>query len=119
MYEELSHLLRRVQVTNFPYPTPPLPLGLREAIRCLEALGAMDPSSGNLTTLGRDMATLPVSPRHSRLILQVTPPPSFHPHSHHRYRASELSSSCSAADGSRRQQSGPPWFLLFSGFSPM
>jgi len=62
-------------VTNFPYPTPPLPLGLKEAIRCLEALGAMDPSSGNLTPLGRDMATLPVSPRHSRLILQVTPSP--------------------------------------------
>lgn len=58
------------QVTNFPFPTPPDAINLREAERCLRALEALD-SAGKLTVLGKAMARFPMSPRHSRMLLTV------------------------------------------------
>lgn len=59
------------QVQNFPYPTAPEATGLKEAVACLEALGALQPGDGSLSLLGKQMAGFPISPRHARLILQV------------------------------------------------
>ena len=59
-----------MQVTNFPFPTPPEFDALAAAQKCLQALGALDPNEA-LTELGRAMAVLPLNPRPSRMILQV------------------------------------------------
>jgi len=59
------------KVANFPFPTPPEPALLSAAEQCLVALGALDPVSGRLNTLGVAMAKYPISPRHSRMLLEA------------------------------------------------
>jgi ATP-dependent RNA helicase DHX37/DHR1 len=76
------------QVGKFPFPLPPEAAALRSAAACLLALGALEPApprragaaaaaaaadaaSGKLTELGRLMAVFPISPRHSRMLLQL------------------------------------------------
>lgn len=56
---------------NFPFPSPPEPEALAAAERCLVALSALDPASGQLTALGRAMAAFPISPRHARMLLEA------------------------------------------------
>ncbi len=58
-------------VVNFPFPSPPEGASLRAAQKCLVALSAVDKSDGSLTEMGRAMAQLPVSPRHSRMLLEI------------------------------------------------
>ena len=58
-------------VVNFPFPSPPEVASLRAAQKCLVALSAIDKSDGSLTKMGRAMAQLPVSPRHSRMLLEI------------------------------------------------
>lgn len=72
-------------MATFPFPTPPDPDLLRSATKCLCALSALDPApassagkqqqqrkaGGNLTPLGMVMAGFPISPRHSRMVLEV------------------------------------------------
>lgn len=62
-----------LQVLNFPFPTAPDRDALVAAERTLRALGALD-CDGALTERGRAMAALPLDPRPSRMILQVTAP---------------------------------------------
>ena len=67
-----------VQVSNFPFPTPPSAAALRAAQQCLVALGALHPPAHptaplGLTALGREMARFPVGPRHAKMLLQVGP----------------------------------------------
>jgi ATP-dependent RNA helicase DHX37/DHR1 len=79
------------QVSGFPFPTPPDPDLLRSATRCLTALSALQPApaaaaaaaapaaaaqqlreaGGNLTPMGLVMAGFPISPRHSRMVLEA------------------------------------------------
>jgi ATP-dependent RNA helicase DHX37/DHR1 len=59
------------KVVNFPFPTPPEATALSAAEKCLVALAALDPSTGRLTAMGKDMATFPISPRHARMLLEV------------------------------------------------
>lgn len=59
------------RVSNFPFPSPPPAEALKVAARCLEALGALDPHTARLTDIGRAMARLPISPRHSRMLVQA------------------------------------------------
>jgi ATP-dependent RNA helicase DHX37/DHR1 len=59
------------KVANFPFPTPPEPALLSAAEQCLIALGALDPVSGRLTSIGVAMAKYPISPRHSRMLLEA------------------------------------------------
>ncbi len=59
------------KVANFPFPTAPEPALLSAAEQCLIALGALDPVSGRLTTMGVAMAKYPISPRHSRMLLEA------------------------------------------------
>jgi ATP-dependent RNA helicase DHX37/DHR1 len=66
-------------VTNFPFPTPPDRLALRQAETVLRHLGAIEdkkqePASqvvgnGQITELGRAMALFPLSPRYSRMLV--------------------------------------------------
>jgi len=58
-------------VVNFPFPSAPEDASLRAAQKCLVALSAIDKSDGSLTEMGRAMAKLPVSPRHSRMLLEI------------------------------------------------
>ena len=58
-------------VVNFPFPSPPEGSSIRAAQQCLVALSAIDKTDGSLTEMGRSMAQLPVSPRHSRMLLEV------------------------------------------------
>ena len=75
-----------MQVSNFPFPTPPSAAALRAAQQCLVALGALHPQGHptaplGLTALGREMARFPVGPRHARMLLQVgliTPASALH-----------------------------------------
>ncbi len=67
-----------VQVSNFPFPTPPSAAALRAAQQCLVALGALHPQTHltaplGLTALGCEMARFPVGPRHAKMLLQVGP----------------------------------------------
>jgi HrpA-like RNA helicase len=71
-----------MQVTNFPFPSPPEGDALRGAERCLVALSALRPTkhgkqsaaqaSLELTPLGHVMATLPLGPRQARMLLEAT-----------------------------------------------
>ncbi|XP_068656047.1 ATP-dependent RNA helicase DEAH13 [Aristolochia californica] len=58
------------KVANFPFPTPPKTEAVKDAERCLEALGALD-KEGRLTAIGEAMAKFPMSPHHSRMLLTV------------------------------------------------
>ena len=51
----------------FPWPTPPTPQALAQALRTLRYLGAVD--DAGVTPLGRSMNRLPVHPRVARLLL--------------------------------------------------
>ena len=62
------------KVVNFPFISPPDKTALSAAERTLQILGAVEKSRhggeeiGPLTDLGRAMAVLPISPRHSRML---------------------------------------------------
>lgn len=58
-------------VSNFPFPSPPDMESLAAAQKCLVSLAALEKSSGSLTEVGMGMAQLPISPRHSRMLLEV------------------------------------------------
>ncbi|XBI39396.1 hypothetical protein VPH35_124176 [Triticum aestivum] len=58
----------RINVSKFPFPTPPNNESLVEAEHSLKALEALD-SQVKPTPLGKAMAQYPMSPRHSRLLL--------------------------------------------------
>ncbi|CAD7700877.1 unnamed protein product [Ostreobium quekettii] len=60
------------KVVNFPFPTPPDETALASAERALTALCALDPGKGRITELGRKMLAYPLSPRHSRMILEAS-----------------------------------------------
>ena len=67
-----------MQVSNFPFPTPPSAGALWAAQQCLVAVGALHPQAHpsaplGLTALGREMARFPVGPRHAKMLLQVGP----------------------------------------------
>lgn len=70
--EEILYIWRMVQVPNFPFPTPPERGALAAAEGALAALGALG-ADLRLTPRGRAMAALPITPRHSRMLLQVPP----------------------------------------------
>ena len=54
-------------IQNFPFPTAPDPEDLKKAEELLGYLGALD-ARGNITTLGRAIMTIPVSPRFARIL---------------------------------------------------
>ncbi|RIA89599.1 P-loop containing nucleoside triphosphate hydrolase protein [Glomus cerebriforme] len=55
-------------VYNFPFPTPPDRNHLRKAERLLQYMNALD-ENGGITELGRVMATFPVAPRFSKMLI--------------------------------------------------
>ncbi|MBF0625185.1 MAG: ATP-dependent RNA helicase HrpA [Magnetococcales bacterium] len=55
-------------VEDFPFVDPPRPAAVRDGLRLLEELGALD-DRGALTPRGREMARLPIDPRLGRMIL--------------------------------------------------
>jgi ATP-dependent RNA helicase DHX37/DHR1 len=65
-------------VVNFPFPTPPDRLALKQAEKVLMHLGAitkvtptpsqLEPAGGQITDLGRTMALFPLSPRFARML---------------------------------------------------
>lgn len=69
------------RVARFPFPSPPPADALVAALRCLHMLGALQAPPGaseddaagtaKVTRLGAAMATLPVTPRHARMLLEV------------------------------------------------
>ena len=56
------------EVEDFPFINPPDPRMVRDGYRLLEELGAVT-RAGQLTTVGRRMARLPVDPRLGRMVL--------------------------------------------------
>lgn len=69
-------------VVNFPFPTPPDRLALKQAETILTRLGALETSSGSsnaellpgtvggtITELGRTMSLFPLSPRFSKMLV--------------------------------------------------
>ena len=55
-------------ISKFPFIDPPSAAAVREGITLLKELGALN-DSGNLTTLGKEMARLPIEPRIARMLL--------------------------------------------------
>jgi ATP-dependent helicase HrpA len=59
-------------VETFPFIGPPAPKAVRAGYLLLEELGAMEPGAGHgLTSLGHELARLPVDPTAGRMILQA------------------------------------------------
>eukprot|EP01133_Synstelium_polycarpum_P003732 gene3732-4301_t len=56
-------------ITRFPFPTPPEEVSLKMAIKSLIYLGALDKKLNNITDLGTQMSTFPLSPRFSKMLL--------------------------------------------------
>ena len=60
-------------VERFPFISPPSTKAIRAGYVLLEELGALEPgSSHTLTSLGRELARLPVDPTVGRMILQAS-----------------------------------------------
>ncbi len=66
------------EVERFPFISPPAPKAIRAGYALLEELGAIEPPEAGpeggrrrLTTLGRELARLPVDPTVARMILQA------------------------------------------------
>ena len=58
------------KIEDFPFLDPPDRRQVRDGIRLLEELGALD-AAGRLTKLGRRLADLPVDPRMARMVLEA------------------------------------------------
>ncbi len=58
------------KVEDFPFLDPPDQRQIRDGIRLLEELGALD-AVGRLTKIGRRLAELPVDPRMGRMVLEA------------------------------------------------
>jgi ATP-dependent helicase HrpA len=58
------------RVEDFPFLDPPDKRQIRDGIRLLEELGALD-ASARLTKIGRRLAELPVDPRMGRMVLEA------------------------------------------------
>ena len=58
------------RIEDFPFMDPPDARQVRDGIRLLEELGALD-RGGRLTKLGRRLADLPVDPRMARMVLEA------------------------------------------------
>ncbi|MDP9407904.1 MAG: ATP-dependent RNA helicase HrpA, partial [Actinomycetota bacterium] len=62
-------------IEAFPFVEPPDRRNVREGIRLLEELGALDSASADprtrLTTVGRKLAQLPIDPRLGRMVLEA------------------------------------------------
>ena len=58
------------RIEDFPFMDPPDRRQVRDGIRLLEELGALD-ARGRLTKLGRRLADLPVDPRMARMVLEA------------------------------------------------
>ncbi|GAB5362005.1 hypothetical protein AAMO2058_000761000 [Amorphochlora amoebiformis] len=56
-------------VSNFPFPTPPDEFSLRQALRSLAILGAIDEKKGTITPLGEAMSSFPLAPRFARMLV--------------------------------------------------
>ena len=63
-------VLKLGDVHAFPFLDPPTPQAIRDGFQLLGELGAID-RERKLTSRGRDMARLPVSPTVSRMLLQA------------------------------------------------
>jgi ATP-dependent helicase HrpA len=57
-------------IETFPFIDPPLPQSVRAGYRLLHELGALD-DTHELTSLGRELARLPVDPAIGRMLLQA------------------------------------------------
>lgn len=57
-------------ITSFPFLTPPDSRGVKAAFDLLTELGAV--SGTRLTSIGRDLARLPMDPRFARMILEAS-----------------------------------------------
>ncbi|HUR45721.1 MAG TPA: ATP-dependent RNA helicase HrpA, partial [Candidatus Saccharimonadales bacterium] len=57
------------EIENFPFLNPPQPQAISTGYQLLQELGALD-ESRNLTSLGKDLARLPVDPAIGRMVLQ-------------------------------------------------
>ena len=62
------HALKLGEVTDFPFVDPPSPQLIRDGIRLLQELSALD-AGQNLTTIGNELARLPVDPRLGRMLI--------------------------------------------------
>lgn len=58
-------------IMNFDFIDPPDPDAFHEAYRILEALGAIESGKPGLTDIGHRMATLPLEPRISRMVIEA------------------------------------------------
>lgn len=57
------------QIQRYPFVDPPDPRAVKDAVRLLGELGALD--SGKLTSAGRQMARLPIDPRLARMLIEA------------------------------------------------
>ena len=57
------------EIETFPFLNPPTPAAIQAGYRLLQELGALDRNLA-LTTLGRDLARLPIDPTLGRMLLQ-------------------------------------------------
>ncbi len=62
-------VLRLGEIDEFPFIDPPSAAAIRGSLKLLKELGALD-DENQLTSVGREMARLPVEPRTARMLLE-------------------------------------------------
>ncbi len=65
--------LKLGRVKDFPFVDPPNAQAITDGLRILEELDAIDPDKGEgkLTSIGRDLAKIPIEPRLARMLLEA------------------------------------------------
>lgn len=58
------------EVAKFPFLDPPNSRAVRDGMQLLAEIGALDPE-GNITSLGRRLARLPIDPRLGRMLIEA------------------------------------------------
>eukprot|EP00808_Paulinella_micropora_P021713 g55626.t1 len=56
-------------IERFPFPTPPAPDAVRRALQHLLLLGALQPDSQAISSLGEKLALFPLSPRFAKMLV--------------------------------------------------
>ncbi len=68
----LLHSLHIRKATTFDWLDKPDPQAVERAEKLLHLLGAIDPTTEELTDIGRQMLRLPMHPRYSRMLVEAT-----------------------------------------------
>lgn len=57
------------EILHFPFPTPPASVAIAHALTMLSQLGALDPTSHRITSLGKILSRYPIASRYAKMLI--------------------------------------------------